>query len=178
MQDAYFGGNAIVADDRQVIRDAVRSALGDTWCVFPARSGVEAVIYARSIQAALVILDIEMPPLNGLDATVVIRALPAYGTVPIVVLTGFDDEENRRRARLAGVDTIIAKPFTAQHLLSVVRPLIAARQDAAADPRVGYRQSEAKDILAVHRKVDAVATYDYDNGFVAWTRSRRKDSMR
>jgi DNA-binding response OmpR family regulator len=178
MQDAYFGGNAIVADDRQVIRDAVRSALGDTWCVFPARSGTEAVVYARNIQAALVILDIQMPPLNGLDASAEIRSLPGYANVPIVVLTGFDDAENRRKARLAGVDTIIAKPFTAQHLLSVLRPLIAARQDATVDRRPGYRQSEAKEILAVYRKVDAVAPDDRDAGFVPSTWSRRRDSMR
>lgn len=178
MQDAYFGGNAIVADDRQVIRDAVRSALGATWCVFPARSGVEAVVYARSIQAALVILDIQMPPLNGLDASAEIRSLPGYATVPIVVLTAFDDQDNRRKARQAGVDTIITKPFTAQHLLSVIRLLTAARQHATADARLGYRQSDAKDILAVHRKFEAAATHDHDDGFVASTRSRRRDAMR
>jgi DNA-binding response OmpR family regulator len=178
MQDDHFGGNAIVADDRQVIRDAVRSALGETWCVFPARSGAEAVVYAGSIQAALVILDINMPPLNGLDASAEIRSLPGYANVPIVVLTGFDDGENRRKARVAGVDAIVTKPFTAQHLLSVIRPLVAARQDATADGRSGYRQSEAKDILAVYRKVDAAVPRDHDDGFAASTWSRRRDSMR
>ena len=178
MQDAYFGGNAIVADYRQVIRDAVRLALGETWCVFPARSGAEAVEYARSIQVALVILDIQMPPLNGLDASAEIRGLPGYTSVPIIVLTAFDDQENRRKASLAGVNTIIAKPFTAQHLLSVIRPLIAARQDATADARSGYRLSEGKDILAVYRKVEAFGPFDHNDGFAASARSRRRDAMR
>jgi CheY-like chemotaxis protein len=178
MQDAFFGGNAIVADDRPGIRDLVRSALGGTWCVFPARNGVEAVVYASSIQAALVILDINMPPLNGLDACAEIRKLPGYEHVPIVILTGYDDQENRRKAKLAGVDTIITKPFSAQNLLSVIRPLIDARRNTAGNSDDGYRQQDAKDILAVHRKVDAVATYDPSNGFLAWTKARRRDSIR
>jgi two-component system chemotaxis response regulator CheY len=178
MQDAFFGGNAIIADDRQVIRDAVRSALGDTWCVFPARNGVEAVVYARSMQAALLVLDINMEPGNGIDASAEIRALPGYANVPIVILTAFDNEVNRRNAELAGVDTIITKPFTAQNLLAVIRPLIAARRDGAALPPESYRQSEPQHVLAIYRKVDAVATHDPYNGFVAWTKARRKDSIR
>jgi CheY-like chemotaxis protein len=176
MQDAFFGGNAIVADDRQVIRDLVRSALGETWCVFPARNGSEAVAYASRLQAALVVLDINMPPLNGLDACAEIRMLPGYEHVPIVILTGYDDPENRRKAKIAGVDTVVTKPFTGQNLLSVIRPLIAARGNTAGNAHDGYRQQDAKDILAVHRKVDAVATYDPANGLLAWTNARRRDS--
>ncbi len=178
MQEASFGGNAIVADDRLVIRDAVRSALGDAWCVFPASNGIEAIAYARSTQAALVILDINMSPLDGIEAGAQIRHLPGYANVPLVILTAYGDPENRRKAALAGVDAILTKPFTAQNLRSVIRPLIAARQDTATRAPDRNRQSEGQDILAVYRRVDSVATRRRYDRFTEWAKAQRKDSMR
>lgn len=178
MQDASFGGNAIIADDRMVIRDAVRSALGDAWCVFPATNGIEAVGYARSMQAALVILDINMHPLDGIEASTYIRSLPNYATVPLVILTAFDDQENRWKAKRAGVDAIVTKPFTGRHLLSIVRPLVAARHDTGAPAPGRNREAEAQDILAVYRKVDADVPRGPYEGFVDWAKSQRRTSIR
>jgi two-component system, chemotaxis family, chemotaxis protein CheY len=178
MQEAAFGGNAIVADDRLVIRDAVRAALGPSWCVFQASDGVEAVSYARSLQAALVVLDINMYALDGIDAAAQIRDLPGYARVPIVILTAFDDPDNRWKARTVGVNAIVTKPFTAQHLLSVVRPLVTARQAIAPPDTEAAKLSDAQDILAVHRKVDSVAVRRSAEGFVEWVRAQRRNSTR
>lgn len=177
MQDATFGGSAIVADDRAVIRDAVRSALGATWCVFAASNGFEAVEYARSVRAALVILDINMPDLNGIEASALIRSLPDYATVPVVILTAFDNQENRRKARVAGADAILTKPFTSQNLVAVVRPLVLAW---AADPGSPdrARQPDGQDILAIHRKVDSVASRRASETFTELLKAWHRDSLR
>src|SRR5208282_3816277 len=97
-----FDRGVIVADDSALMRDNVRSALGAPWRVFVAANGIEAVQYAASMRAALVVLDVRMPRMDGLDACALIRALPHYETTPIVMLTAYDDYDMRRRARQAG----------------------------------------------------------------------------
>ena len=177
MQDASFGGNAIVADDRAVIRDAVRTALGPTWCIYQASSGIEALDFARSTQAGLVILDIMMEPLDGLETAAQIRRLEGYHAVPLVMLTAFDSQQNLRRARLAGADDIIAKPFTSHQLVSSVRRLLAARQDLAGAGQSRSHFETAQDILNVYRKVDSVSVRR-DFGFIEWLKAQRRDSLR
>src|SRR5665213_2012408 len=107
-----FDHGVIVADDSALMRDNVRSALGAPWRVFLAGNGLEAVQYASSMRAALVMLDFRMPRMDGLDACARIRALPHYATTPIVMLTAYDDEDMRHRAKQAGATTLFRKPFT------------------------------------------------------------------
>ena len=164
MQEAVFGGNAIIADDRAAIRDLVRSALGHTWCVFSASNGLQAVEYARFLRAELVILDINMEPLNGIDAASQIRALPGYAGVPLVILTGFDTPEHRRKAQRAGVNSVVTKPFSQRQLQSAIRPLLTASLSAAT----AHAQPDAPNVLAVHRQVDSISSrqlYDREAGW-------------
>jgi CheY-like chemotaxis protein len=85
--------------------------------VFLAADGVEAVDLARQFKARLVLLDIAMPKLNGLLACDAIRSLPGYANVPIVMLTGYDDERMRHAARRVGANDFITKPFRPDQLL-------------------------------------------------------------
>jgi CheY-like chemotaxis protein len=114
------------------MRDNVRSALGPPWRVFLAGNGLEALQYASSMRAALVMLDFRMPRMDGLDACARIRALPHYATTPIVMLTAYDDEDMRQRAKQAGATTLFRKPFTIATLRAGLAPLLAASVDAAA----------------------------------------------
>jgi CheY-like chemotaxis protein len=157
----------IVADDSFIIRDNVRAALGGLWHVFLAKDGAEAVEYARSTSAELVLLDYNMPGRDGLDACAVIRTMPLYTSVPIVLLTAYDSGELRRRAARAGATAVFPKPFTIDELQEAVMPLIALGRDGAAGQRsadlidgtVGDAAGLAagRKILAVHRKVDQAA---------------------
>jgi CheY-like chemotaxis protein len=122
----------IVADDSSLIRDNVRSALGPPWRVFVAANGVEAVEFARSLRAQLILLDVRMPRMDGIDACTRIRALPNYANVPIIMLTAYDSDEIRRQAQRAGATTVFSKPFTIEKLRAGIAPLLAASQDAAA----------------------------------------------
>src|ERR1700739_546991 len=113
-------GTVIVADDSPIIRDNVRVALGVPWRVFLAADGAEAVEYARTISAELVLLDFSMPRRDGLDACAVIRTMPHYASVPIVLLTAYDSGDLRRRASRAGATAVFAKPFTIDDLRDAV----------------------------------------------------------
>jgi CheY-like chemotaxis protein len=170
MQRGAVQRGVIVADDSIIIRDIVRAALGEAWHIFLAADGLEAVKYASGVKAELVLLDFQMPRLDGVDACVSIRKLPNYASVPIVLLTAYDSVALRRRAAEAGATAVFSKPFSANALRAAVLPLIALGRDAAQARRpsglpipapspasqADDHLTAGRDVLAVYRKVEAV----------------------
>jgi two-component system, chemotaxis family, chemotaxis protein CheY len=191
MQQGTVQRGVIVADDSIIIRDNVRAALSDPWRIFLAADGVEAVEYARGVKAELVLLDFHMPRLDGVDTCALIRNMPNYGLVPIVLLTAYDSVDLRRRSAQAGVTAVFSKPFSAKALRAGVLPLIALGRDAArargasgssAMPaRAALANDDlaaGRDILAVYRKVEAVADPRRYGSFAEVVAARRTKTWR
>jgi len=150
----------IVADDSPLIRDLLRSHLDPGFGhVYLASDGAEAVEIARRIQARLVVLDYRMPRLNGMDACREIRALPEYATVPIVLLTAYDDERARRESARAGVTLLMAKPFSREQLIEALGPLLSP-DDGSEDGLV-----QGRDLLHLRRRIDAATAQRRQIGF-------------
>ena len=90
--------------------------------------GLQAIEAVRRIAYALVLMDCQLPRLDGYEATRRIRALeaaqafegPARSRVPILALTACSSPEDHERARLAGMDDLLAKPVDARRLLSAI----------------------------------------------------------
>lgn len=120
-----FDDAVIVAENDSMMRGLLRTLL-----TRPGRSlllcadGAEAVDLAAQTLASLVLLDLRMPRLDGIEACRLIRALPRYETVPIVILTVFDGESIQRKASRAGASAFVAKPFSRDQLLRAIDPLI------------------------------------------------------
>ena len=109
----------ILAENDALMRGVIRSVLlRAEQQVFPVGNGLEAIALARQFRARLVLLDIAMPMLNGLLACEIIRALPGYAEVPIVMLTGHNDERFRTAAQRLGANDFIVKPFQPNVLLA------------------------------------------------------------
>jgi two-component system chemotaxis response regulator CheY len=192
MQQGVVQRGVIVADDSIIIRDNVRAALGEPWRIFLAADGAEAVEYAHGIRAELVLLDYQMPRLDGVQTCALIRRLPNYGTVPIVLLTAYASADLRRRAAQAGATAVFAKPFSASALRAGVLPLIALGRDAArargasglpAMPLVPVAQTiddleAGRDVLAVYRKVEAAGDPARYGSFAETMAARRIKSRR
>ncbi len=128
----FFDETVIVADNDSMMRGLLRTVLEQPkrtilLCV----DGLEAVEVASQSLATLVLLDLRMPKMDGIEACHQIRALPDYATVPIVILTVFDAESMKRRALRAGATTFLGKPFSRAALLGAVGPLIAANRRRA-----------------------------------------------
>jgi CheY-like chemotaxis protein len=127
----------IIAENDSMIRGILRSILEHPRRIlFLAGDGQEAVTLAGSIQAALVLLDVRMPRLDGIAACRQIREMPNGQSVPIVLLTAFDGDRVRREAHRAGATAFLVKPFTTENLLRGLTPLLAAQQEAATRVRV------------------------------------------
>jgi CheY-like chemotaxis protein len=111
----------IIADDDPMIRSVLRAKLDAINVnVFVTSDGLEAVELASRIRASLIILDLNMPRLNGLLACRRIRQLPGNGRTPIVILTSVPGKEAEAAAAHVGATAFFAKPFRPTLLLQAL----------------------------------------------------------
>ena len=112
----------LIVDDDALIRKLVATTLEDVsgFQLAEAADGEEAVAAAAAQEPEIVFLDIDMPRLDGIEACRRIRAHPAAGRATIVMLTASSDVRAEARAREAGADLFLTKPFSPLDLLRLV----------------------------------------------------------
>lgn len=102
----------LVADDRAISRELVRDVLESCgYEVFEAADGVEALEQARLVQPDVIILDLQMPRLDGFGVVVALRTDPAFDNVPVMALTASAMTGDRERALTSGFTGYVAKPI-------------------------------------------------------------------
>jgi two-component system KDP operon response regulator KdpE len=112
----------LVVDDEKALRDFVRRNLeARGYKVICAANGLEALAIFKNEQVDLVILDIMMPHLDGLETT---RRIRASSRVPIIILTAMGDEADKVRAFDLGADDYLTKPFGVGELLGRVKAVL------------------------------------------------------
>ena len=128
----------LVVDDEAAIRETVGYALrGEGYEVSDAADGEEALEVARSNGFDVLILDLMLPKLSGVE---VCRRLRAESDVPILLLTAKDAEVDRVLGLEAGADDYVTKPFSMAELVSRVRAILRRRElDRSASPGVVHR---------------------------------------
>jgi CheY-like chemotaxis protein len=97
-----------------------------------AYSGQEALDVAEAFQPAVILLDIGMPGMNGYDVARRLREQPATLTAVLVAMTGWGQDEDRRRSQEAGFDQHLVKPVDPQSLKALLAR-IAARIETSTD---------------------------------------------
>jgi DNA-binding response OmpR family regulator len=116
----------LVVDDEPKITRLVRDYLESAgFAVISAGDGQEAVMRARTERPDLVILDLGLPRLDGLDVT---RRLRQDGDVPIIMLTARDDETDKLIGLELGADDYVTKPFSPRELVARVRAVMRRRE--------------------------------------------------
>lgn len=116
------GTRVLVVDDSPTVRHNVTTVLKQAgYQTTEARDGVEAIGHLAALPVDVVVLDIEMPELGGIDLLALLRGNPHFAEVPVVVLSSRDTSEMRQRARELGVRIFLSKPCPPEHLLSAVR---------------------------------------------------------
>jgi chemotaxis protein histidine kinase CheA/ActR/RegA family two-component response regulator len=119
----------VIADDSLSVRRALSQLMQDAgYRAVAARDGVEALDAIRDLRPAAVLLDLEMPRLNGLDVTRFLRTQAATAELPVVMITSRATDKYRRMAEEAGVDRLLGKPFDEDELVLTVNRLIGAAQ--------------------------------------------------
>lgn len=112
----------LLVEDNEVARQVVTHILGRAnyfvHCASGGREGIEA---ASRYRYDLILMDLQMPDVNGLDATAAIRQLPGYKTVPVLALSANYSDEFRNRCREAGMQHFLSKPIQSEDLLRALR---------------------------------------------------------
>jgi two-component system KDP operon response regulator KdpE len=127
-------GRILVVDDEPQIRRALRTALvAQGYEVYDARTGEEALESVRRTRFDVVLLDLGMPGMSGLDTC---RALRANSTMAIIVLTVTDSESIKVSVLDAGADDYVTKPFGAAELLARIRAVLRRSPASAGESRI------------------------------------------
>lgn len=112
----------LTVDDSRTMREMVSFTLKSAgYEVIEAADGQQALGVANTNRVDLVIADLNMPVMDGLTLIRRLRALPAYRTIPILMLTTESDDRKKQEGRSAGATGWIVKPFNPDKLISVVQ---------------------------------------------------------
>ena len=129
-----------VADDQAIVRDGLKAQLGlvtDLEVVGEASTGEQAVAIARRTLPDVLLMDVRMPELDGIEATRQVCADPATEGVKVLILTTFDDDEQVYAAIRAGASGFLLKDVTPTVLHDAIRSVAAG--DAVIAPAATRR---------------------------------------
>ncbi len=133
----HDGQKILLVEDEPINREIAQLLLtGVGFHVDLAENGLEAVAQARASDYAAILMDMQMPLLDGLEATRQIRQLPAHRSTPIVAMTANAFDENREQCVAAGMDDFIAKPVAPEVLYEILLRRLGKRQRGATAERL------------------------------------------
>jgi chemosensory pili system protein ChpA (sensor histidine kinase/response regulator) len=120
-------GNILIVEDTSEQRDLVSMYLEmNGYHVEVANDGLQGLAQARKLKPDLILMDLGMPKMDGYQMIAELRADDKLKDIPIVVISAWTAATHRDRARAAGADGFITKPFELGHILSTVQKYVQA----------------------------------------------------
>ena len=119
----------LVVEDQEDLRAILRDLLSASgYAVIEAVDGGEGVAKAQSKRPDLILMDIQMPVLDGYQATCAIKAEPSLATTPIIAVSSFAMKGDEEKARASGCDGYVTKPYSPMALLRVIRAHLGEKE--------------------------------------------------
>lgn len=120
-----MGKNILIVDDSASMRQLVSFALEDAgFSVISAADGKEALRKAEETDIDMVVTDLNMPEMDGIELIRRLKGMTEYKFTPIVMLTTESQESKKQEGREAGASGWIVKPFTPEQLVGVIRKFL------------------------------------------------------
>ena len=107
--------------NRQIVRDLLKRT---TYTLVEAFDGEAGVAKALEIRPDLILMDIQLPKISGMEATRRLRANPLTANTPIVTITSFALSGDEQKAKEAGATAYLAKPYSPRDLMALIRKLL------------------------------------------------------
>jgi two-component system cell cycle response regulator DivK len=118
------GKNILYVEDNELNRKIVRDLLRRTrYRLLEAADGEAGVAMAREERPDLILVDVQLPKMSGIDVMRTLRSEPETASTPIIAITSFALGGNERKAMEAGANAYMAKPYSPFDLLSMIRKL-------------------------------------------------------
>jgi len=120
----------IVEDNPRNLRLLIMTLRGKGYSLLQTTDGEEALTVAMAERPDLIIMDIQLPKLDGLEVTRRLRVTPGFSQIPIIALTAYAMKGDREKAIAAGCDTYVLKPINTRQLPVVVAEMLERRRDS------------------------------------------------
>jgi CheY-like chemotaxis protein len=117
------GPTILVCDDEPSLRELVRAVLGSQYTFVEADDGPRALALARELHPDLIVLDLMLPGMSGIEVLDILRGDPELSSIPVIVVTAWSHAETN--ALVAGADRFVPKPFDPEALETAVEELLA-----------------------------------------------------
>jgi CheY-like chemotaxis protein len=126
--------SVLIVDDALSVRNSLLQMVQDAgFRATTARDGLEAVDVLQDLKPDVVLTDLEMPNMNGVELTAYIRGREDLKGLPVIMITSRSQEKHRRMAEQAGVNTYLTKPYNESELLHTIRSILGERAVAAQE---------------------------------------------
>jgi putative two-component system response regulator len=156
-QNSSSRGVVLVVDDDPVVRKLTRQLLSRiTESVHAVANGEDAVRVAPQLDPDLILLDVNMPGMNGFDVCEQLREDPRTREVPIIMVTALNDRESRLRGLEAGADDFISKPYDRIELRTRVRTILRVNRYRRLMEERDHRKRAWKGALRVLSELLAI----------------------
>jgi CheY-like chemotaxis protein len=128
-------GNVLIVDDNETTTEiTARMLAGRGYDVMTALDGTRALAMVAERRPDVVLLDIMMPAMSGLEVLAALREGPATRDIPVILLTAKSQDEDVLAGYKAGADYYITKPFTAQELIYGIKLVLGDGSSVASGP--------------------------------------------
>lgn len=114
----------LAVDDSTVMQGLVKQALADTYKVLVADNAVDALSIIYHNKVSVLLLDVSMPGIDGLELCRTIRSIPQFQALPIIMLTARDGAFDKVQGRLAGATEYLTKPFDTEKLCRTIESVL------------------------------------------------------
>ncbi len=122
--------NVLVVEDSKAIRSMMRVSLEEAGGFFveEAGNGFEALKALPTRRFDLIITDINMPDINGLELISFVRSNPAYNDIPLIIVSTEKSDEDKKRGLALGASSYVIKPFSKEDLMAAVNKVLREKK--------------------------------------------------
>jgi len=114
----------LAVDDSQIMQGIVKQLLGQQYRVLVASNAIDALSIIYNEKVAVLLLDVSLPGIDGLELCRIVRSIPQFESLPIIMLTARDSSFDKVQGYLAGTTEYITKPFNREKLNQVISKLL------------------------------------------------------
>lgn len=112
----------LIVEDNDLNLKLFRDLLGaNGYETFETKEGIEAISITRNVQPDLIIMDIQLPEISGLDVTRKIKADPSINHIPVIAVTAFAMKDDEEKILSAGCEAYLSKPIAIEDFLTTIR---------------------------------------------------------